>query len=380
MKLDVLIRDGRVIDPMAGTDGKKNIGIKNGRIIELPEFGEPIEAARILEAEGYLVTPGLIDSHVHVFDEGCDLGIPADLVMLPYGVTTVGDGGSCGISNYRSFLTGMSRAKLDYKMLVNVSPAGLSTFQYPEQIIPERWDIDQFRRAFDLDRDKLMGLKLRLSDEVVGNYGMDILERCLNLASALNTRLVVHVTDTSLDQAEVVNRLRKGDIYCHVYQGFGETILDEGGRVKNAIFHAHERGVILDAASGKNNFSFEVARKAMAQGLLPDVICSDVSSMNYLTEYIGIGLPYVMSRFLALGMGLADIVKRVTLSAAEVMGISDRAGSLMPGYPADVAVFKLKKGRFVFTDVHNQRIEGGELLVPMATVKQGQLLYKNIEF
>lgn len=380
MKLDLLIRNGRVIDPATGADEKRDIGIKNGRIVELPESGEPIEAVRILEAEGYLVTPGLIDSHVHVFDEGCDLGIPADLVMLPYGVTAVGEGGSCGISNYRSFLTGMSRAKLDYKMLVNVSPAGLSTFQYPEQIIPDRWDIDQFRRAFDLDRDKLMGLKLRLSDEVVGNCGMDILERCLNLASVLDTRLVVHVTDTSLDQVEVVNRLRKGDIYCHVYQGFGETILDGDGRVKDDIFQAHERGVILDAASGKNNFSFEVARKAMKQGLLPDVICSDVSSMNYLAEYIEIGLPYVMSRFLALGMGLTDVVKRVTLGAAEVMGISDRAGSLKPGYPADVAVFRLKKGRFVFTDVHNQCIEGGEMLVPMATVKQGQLLYKNIEF
>lgn len=380
MKLDLLIKNGRVIDPMAGTDEIKAIGIKNGRIADLSGCQEKIEAVRTLDAGGYIVTPGLIDSHVHVFDKGCDLGIPADLVMLPYGVTAVGEGGSCGISNYRSFLALMSQSELHYKTLVNVSPAGLATFQYPEQIFPERWDLDQWRQAFDLDGKKLMGLKLRISDEVVGSHGMEILEASLKLAELLHTRLVVHVTATSLNQAELVERLRGGDIYCHVYQGFGETILDEGGRVKEAFFKAAERGVIYDAASGKNNFCFDVAERAMAQGLLPDVICSDVSSMNYLAEYIEIGLPYIMSKFLALGMELPEIVRRVTANAAKVMGLSDEIGSLAPGYLADVAVFKCREGRFRFIDAHNQERKGRQMLVPMATVKRGRLIYKNIEF
>ena len=174
--------------------------------------------------------------------------------------------------------------------------------------------------------------------------------------------------------------LRKDDIYCHVYQGFGETILEQNGRVKKAFFQAQSRGVILDAASGKNNFCFNVAKNAMAEGLLPDLICSDVSSMNYLAEYVEIGLPYIMSKFLALGMPLVEIVKRVTENPAKIMGLSDRAGSLQPGYPADAAIFKIKEGDFAFIDAMNQRLGGNKMLVPMATVRGGCLIYKNIEF
>ena len=380
MKLDLLIKNGRVIDTGASIDKKMDLGVKNGRFADITQLDEPLEAERVLEAEGYIVTPGLIDSHVHVFDKGCDLGIPADLVTLPYGVTAVGEGGSCGISNYRSFLAMMACSQLHYKMLLNVSPSGLSTFQYPETILPERWDLEQMYRAFDLDGDKIMGLKLRISDNVAGERGMYILKKSLELAERLNTRLVVHVTDTSLDQAALVELLRKDDIYCHVYQGFGETILEQNVRVKKAFFQAQSRGVILDAASGKNNFCFNVAKNAMAEGLLPDLICSDVSSMNYLAEYVEIGLPYIMSKFLALGMPLVEIVKRVTENPAKIMGLSDRAGSLQPGYPADAAIFKIKEGDFAFIDAMNQRLGGNKMLVPMATVRGGCLIYKNIEF
>lgn len=380
MKLDLLIKNGRVIDPAAGIDERRNIGIKNGRFVDLSQWEEMPEAVRTLEAESYVVTPGLIDSHVHVFDKGCDLGIPADLVMLPYGVTAVGEGGSCGVSNYRSFLSMMADSQLHYKMLVNVSPSGLSTFQYPETILPERWDFDQLHRAFDLDREKLMGLKLRISDEVVGEQGNYILEQSLKLAKALHTRLVVHVTATSLNQAALVKQLRKDDIYCHVYQGMGETILDTDGSVKQAFFEAQSRGVILDAASGKNNFCFKVAKRALAEGLLPDVICSDVSSMNYLAEYIEIGLPYIMSKFLALGMALPQIVKRVTENPAKLMGFSGELGSMQPGYLADAAVFKVKEGDFTFIDADGQKLMGKQMLIPMATVKSGRLIYKNMEF
>lgn len=380
MKLDLLIKNGRVIDPAAGIDERRNIGIKNGRFVDLSQWRELPEAVRTLEAESYVVTPGLIDSHVHVFDKGCDLGIPADLVMLPYGVTAVGEGGSCGVSNYRSFLSMMADSQLHYKMLVNVSPSGLSTFQYPETILPERWDFDQLHRAFDLDREKLMGLKLRISDEVVGEKGNYILEQSLKLAKALHTRLVVHVTATSLNQAALVKQLRKDDIYCHVYQGMGETILDAEGSVKQAFFEAQSRGVILDAASGKNNFCFRVAKRALEEGLLPDVICSDVSSMNYLAEYIEIGLPYIMSKFLALGMELPQIVKRVTENPAKLMGYSGELGSMQPGYLADAAVFKVKEGDFTFIDADSQKLMGKQMLIPMAAVKSGRLIYKNMEF
>lgn len=372
-KLDLLIKDGRVIDTMAGVDEKRNIGVKNGRIVSVKPG---CQAARTVDASGCIVTPGLIDSHVHVFDKGCDLGIPADLVMLPQGVTSIGEGGSCGISNYRVFAEMAGRMRVHARMLVNVSPEGLATFQHQEVIKPECWDMDAFRKAFDLHKRELMGLKLRLSDEVVGKKGIEILEASLKLARELSARLVVHVTATSIPQEEVIGRLRSDDIYCHVYQGYGETILDSGKRVKREVFEAAKRGVILDAASGKNNFSFHVAELAMAQGLFPDVICSDVSSMNYLAEYVGNGLPYIMSKFLALGMELTEVIRRVTENPAKVMKIQDEAGSLAEGRLADIAVFRLREGNYTFIDAHRREIHGTRMLVPEATVSVGDLIWQ----
>lgn len=372
-KLDLVIQEGHVIDTKAGIDEIRDIGIKNGRIVKIDTY---FDSERTVDARGCIVSPGLIDSHVHVFDKGCDLGIPADLVMLPQGITTVGEGGSCGISNYRIFAEMLGQMRVHGKMLINVSPEGLATFQHSEIIRPESWNRDAFKRAFDLYKRKLMGLKLRLSDEVVGKNGLRVLEEALKLAEELQTRLVVHVTATSIPQEEIVKRLRKGDIYCHVYQGYGETILDSKGNVKEEIFDASRRGVILDAASGKNNFSFKVAKRALIQGLLPDVICSDVSSMNYLGEYVGNGLPYIMSKFLALGMNITEILKRTTENPAKVMGIQNELGSLQEGYLADIAVFKIQEGKYTFIDAHREKLEGMQMVLPQATISRGELIWR----
>ena len=154
MKYDICIKNGHVIDTANNVDEIKDIYVKNGRIVE---FQGEFEAVRTIDASGLYVVPGLIDSHVHVFNKGCDLGIPADIVMLPYGVTTVGEGGSCGVSNYRSFIEMMRGSRVRHKMLINVSPEGLITFQHPEIICPEKWDFDSFYKAFDLDKNEIMG-------------------------------------------------------------------------------------------------------------------------------------------------------------------------------------------------------------------------------
>ena len=375
MKYDICIKNGHVIDTANNVDEIKDIYVKNGRIVE---FQGEFEAVRTIDASGLYVVPGLIDSHVHVFNKGCDLGIPADIVMLPYGVTTVGEGGSCGVSNYRSFIEMMRGSRVRHKMLINVSPEGLITFQHPEIICPEKWDFDSFYKAFDLDKNEIMGLKLRLSDEVVGSKGIEILKASLNLAEKLNTRLVVHVTATTIPQEEVLNLLRKDDIYCHVYQGFDETILDKDGKVKKAAYEAQKRGVIMDAASGKNNFSFEVAKKAIEEGFYPDVICSDVSSMNYLAEYVGTGLPYIMSKFLALGMDFKEIIKRVTENPAKVMKMENEAGSLSVGSIADIAIIDIKDTDVNFIDAHRNPLKGNKLIVPVATIQCGDLIYKSM--
>lgn len=372
-KVDVLISHGRVMDPHAGVDAIGPVAVKNGRTVKADAFSQ---APFTLDATGCLVLPGLVDSHAHVFDKGGDLGIPADLCMLPYGVTTVGEGGSSGTANYESCISTLAAGRMHWKMLLNVCPSGLSTFQFPEPLLPNAWDCNRFQRAFDLYGEHLLGLKVRLSDDVVGGRGFEILDSTLDLAKKLGVRVSVHVTAMSLPQSELVARLRPNDIYCHVYQGTGETILDARGKVHKAFFEAQERGVLFDAASGKNNFTFAVARAAIQQGFYPDVICSDVSSMNYLGPYVGNGLPHIMSKFLALGMSLEDIIPRVTSKAAHLMGLQNKVGTLLTGACGDVAVFRLAEGTYRFLDSHNETLEGTQLFVPVATIQAGQLVFQ----
>ena len=371
MQADIIIKNGRVIDPKNHVDRVGDIAIQGKKLIPAqPEM----TAKTVIDAAGCIVTPGLIDSHAHIFERGTDSGINPDLSMLPLGVTTVADAGSAGVSTYRSFLDRLALCRIKTKFYLHISPTGQVTHQYPESIRPDKWNMEKFEEAVDTCGDKLLGFKLRVSRNVVGEDCLYDLEQALNLGERFHKRIVVHVTDPAVSQAKIASLLRPGDIFCHVFHGRGYTIL-ENDKVLKEIWDARERGVIFDCCHGSINFNFAVAEKALACGFLPDVLTSDMNAVTWNRSPL-FNLPVVMSKFLLMGLDIPEIIALVTSNAAKVIGEEGALGTLEKGTCADVAILKAEDKRTRFVDAEGQTREGKRLFRVMASILDGTIVFR----
>jgi predicted amidohydrolase len=342
--------------------------------------GEAVEAKQTIHAEGCLVLPGLIDFHAHLFGGGTETSVDADISLLPMGVTTGVDAGSCGSANFEHFMrTTVTTSRTRIFSFVNICPGGLIATRYSEQLDPKYYDEAALEELFDRYRGQLLGIKVRVSKEIVGNLGIKPLESTLEIARRFDCPVVVHTTDPAVAPEKIAGMLRPGDVYCHVHQGSGETIIDAQGSVRSVLFAAQKSGIIFDASNGKNNFSFKVAQAALAQGFLPDVISSDLSKKNIFTSFV-FSLPFVMMKYLNMGMKLEQVVAACTSVPACLIGMKGQLGTLAPGALADIAIFHPGKKRLTIKDLFGNSLTGDEMLVPQMTVLNGQIVYRQIDF
>jgi predicted amidohydrolase len=263
--------------------------------------------------------------------------------------------------------------------LVNVSATGLLTPRYHENVDPKHYDIGALKSLFAKYPGQLIGLKVRQSRDIVGELGSEPLRATVKMAEEIGCRVVVHVTDPPCPITEIADLLRSGDVFCHVFHGAGNTIIGDHGQVLPGIRAARKRGVIFDAANGKSHFSFAVARAAIGDGFLPDVISSDLTPLTLYTDY-AFGLPYLMSKYLNLGVGLKEVVAACTSTPANLLGMQGTLGTLAPGAMADIAVFKLAQRATRFCDTPGETFVGEQLLVPQMTVLGGQITYRQVDF
>ena len=377
MKADILLKGGVVVDPASFINERKNIAIKDGNIIETHAG---MQAERVIDANGYYIFPGLIDFHAHVYSPGAEFSVRADPSFMPQGVTTVVDAGSAGAVNYDNFLkTSVAFSQTRIYGLLNVSPLGMLTLRWHEEVNPKYYDAELIKTVCEQHKGQIVGLKCRQSKDVVAEFGMEPLKTAINIAEKVGLPVVVHVTDPPVAMDELAEMLRPGDVLCHCYNGTGNTILANDGKVLPGVKQAQSRGVILDAANGKFHFSFKVARQALAEGILPDIISSDLTVMTLYMDYV-FGLPYVMSKYLSLGMDISDIVQRCTVAPAKWLGISEDLGTLANGAKADIAIFKLVERSTPFLDTFGEVFVGDKLLVPQMTMMNGKIVYRNMEF
>jgi predicted amidohydrolase len=375
--VDTLIKGGHVIDTSSGFDNEMDVAILDGKIVDISAEKLP-EPKYVIDAKGCFVFPGLIDFHAHIFRSGSDFSVPIDVVSFPSGVTTICDGGSAGVSNYPAFRTYISTQETRVKSLLNVCHAGLSTLNYHENVDPACWNERKIIEIYERYREELLGLKVRQTKNIVGDLYLSPLKETLKLAKKIGCRTVVHVTDPAAPMSEIVELLGPDDIFCHVYQGAGMTILDKES-VHYSIIEARKRGVIFDAANGMHNFNFEVAERAIAEGFLPDIIASDLSLTSlYKTRVFG--LPYTMSKYMAIGMKLGDVVKTVTSNPAALMKMDGIIGTLMPGAFADVSIFKIKDVRVTYEDAQGNIRYGDQMLVPQMTLRNGAIYFRQYDF
>ena len=376
MKRQLLIKNGTVVDPVTKALTKRDVLLENGIIIDVSEKDDSI--VKEIDASGHFVSPGWVDFHCHIFYGGSGLAINPD-VLVSTGVTSAVDAGTAGCANFRIFNDGIIRASsLDIKCYLNVYGAGQIDDNISEIFNKRFYKVEEIRRLFREFPDTLLGLKIRFSKGIADT--LEDLKDVVNIAKDIETNVCVHTTDPPCDMAEIADTLRKDDVFCHCYHGRGNTILADDGKVKSSMFDAKKRGVIFDSCNGMGNFSIDVCRSALEQNFYPDIISSDLTADKVNFSPYAKSLPFVMSKYLSLGMPLADIINAVTTAPVRLMKMGGKIGLLQSGMQADVTIFKIEERKHVHLDFAQVPYEANKLIVPVMTIKNGFIDFCSADF
>ena len=376
MHFDLLIQGGTVVNP-GGQSGRLDVGIRRNRVAAL-EANIPAEsAARVVDASGQIVTPGLIDLHTHVYHNATFWGIHADPVAARSGVTTWLDVGSAGAFNVLGFREWVAKPSVSRLYgLLNISSIGLTAATL-ELTNLEYCDVDLCVKLIGQNPDLLLGVKVRIDRNTTRGTGLEPLRRAREAADRVQRPLMVHIGGGPPTLNEVLEYMRPGDILTHCFTGHDMRIIDNTGALLEAAARAWNSGIILDIGHGAGSFSFETAEKLIGAGHKPDVISTDIHQMSIHGPLYD--MPTCLSKFLALGMSLEDVINAATVRAAEAMGMGDEIGTLRVGALADVALFNVLEGDFPFYDVHMNQRNGKHLLRNTMTIINGRELLRTVD-
>jgi dihydroorotase len=336
---DLVLAGGTVLDPASATDELLDVAVTGDRIAAI---GADLDAhaRQVVDCTGATVLPGLVEGHTHIFQYVSKVGAPAEEAHLRRGVVAAADAGTAGASTFPAFRKLVVEAN-DMRIVnfLNVSVLGLIDFRFGELLNPDTLVVDDALEVAANNPDVVRGFKIRLSEDVVGGHWESLLKKSVALAEQAKLPLMVHIGETEEPLPVVLDHLRAGDIVAHCYTGKPNGILD-GDTVHPAVTAARERGVLFDSAHGKSNLSFEVARRAIADGFLPDVLSSDTSARNWRGPVFD--LLTSVSKLVALGAPFADCIRRATVVPAALLGLDGEGyGRLEVGGRADVTVVRL---------------------------------------
>jgi dihydroorotase len=377
---DLLIKGGDVLDPSQSLRGKRDIGIRYGVVQALEADIPAARAQRVLDASGKLVTPGLVDLHTHVYPYGSAIGIPADELVAHQCTTTCVSAGDAGANNFAAFrrhIAAQTRTRL--YAFVHIANMGLTPFPVAELYNIDYAQVDACARTVAENADMAIGVKVRMSENVIAKNGIEPLKRAILACEKSGTpaRMMVHIggVETSDLMSQILDLLRPGDILTHAYSGAPNmsgafTNIVQNGKLLPAALAAKQRGVIFDVGHGGGSFDYTVAEIAIPQGCGPDTISSDIHVFSGNTP----GMPYltwVMSKFLGLGFTLEQVVTMATVNPAKIINRLPKMGTLQIGAPGDVSIMELVEGPVSFVDTRNNKREGHAYLKPVQTVTAG---------
>jgi dihydroorotase len=391
VSFDLLLKGGRVLDPANRVDDVRDVAIVRGRIAAVDPDIPADSARRTVDAGGLLVLPGLVDLHAHVYRRFTFISIDADAVGPQTGVTTWIDAGTAGALTFAGLREDVIRqAQVRIYALLNISNIGLAGLNWEAATI-EYCDVDHFLRVWEANGDVIVGAKVRMGTPTVGANGLEPLRRASRAAEEAGIPLMVHIAYAPPPLEEILALLRPGDILTHAFTGVTMRILGDDSRIKAAADQAWEAGVYFDVGHGAGSFSFEVAEAFASTGRWPHAISTDLHRMS-ISGPTGIAtssqgtlipdfehepplefhLPLCMSKFLALGMPLVDVVRAATTAPAAIVGLDGEVGSLGVGRRADVALFALDEGAFTFGDLYGNERTGSHSLRHVATLISGR--------
>ncbi|MEM7068512.1 MAG: amidohydrolase/deacetylase family metallohydrolase [Pseudomonadota bacterium] len=373
-EFDLILKGGRVIDPSQSIDAALDVGFSKGRVAEVGRDLTVGAATEVRDVSGLVVTPGLIDMHTHVYSGGSSISIDAEEFCRKSAVTTAIDTGSAGPGNFAGFRKHVIE-KSDVRILayLHISHAGI--FGFSKRImVGESEDLRLMDPVTCVEvakenRDLIVGIKVRLGKWASGNQGMAPFEYALQVAEEADLPMMVHIDDPPPSYVEVVERLRPRDVLTHCFRPFPNTPVAADGSVRPEVLAARQRGVYFDIGHGMGSFSFKVAKVMLDNGFFPDTISSDIHVL--CIDGPAFDQVTTLSKFLALGMPLNEVIRATTQNAAEILGRAD-LGTLKPGSAGDAAVLKIDDGEFDYFDVDGERLTGSSRITAEGVVLGGK--------
>lgn len=368
----LILRGARVVDPATSLDDIADVAILDG-VIDATGNVSASESDQVLDLSGRIVTPGLIDAHVHVYKDVSPLGVDPDDIGVGMGVTTVVDAGSAGATTLRGLLRHVaSRARTRVLCYLNYGALGNIVGEFAELSEPWMLDAEGVREAVSRNHGVIRGVKVRAIWSVVRELGIEPILQAKGIARELDLPLVVHLgeprdagTDRQPLTRRVLSLLEPGDIVAHWFTARLGGILGDDGNVLPEAVEAYRRGVLADVGHGMNNFSYEVFHRIMDQGLGFHTISSDVTALN--RSAVG-GLVGTMNRFLALGLSLPEVIAKTTVAPAQALRLAEGEGTLLPGSRADLSILKM-----IDRDTSLQDSEGESLTIARGLIAVGSI-------
>lgn len=366
---DLAFAGARVIDPAQDLDAVMDLAVSGGVVSAL---GQEQTALRTVDARDLILAPGFVDLHTHLYQGVSHYGIDADTYCLGRGVTTAVDAGSSGAQTFpglRRFIIDRSETRI--LAFLHVAVQGMITNLLGE-LEDTRWaSPDQAIATAREHPEVIVGVKVRLGYQMVGNDPEPALRLARQAADELGLPLMVHVIDMRQPISWLLQFLLAGDIVTHCFHGNEGGILQPDGRLFPAVVRAHDRGVLFDVGHGIGSFTYRVARAALRQGFPPDSISSDIHAHNIA------GPAYdqatTLSKLLHVGMSLGEIIRATTAAPAAAIRRGATLGSLSPGREADLTAFELRTGSWTLTDGEGVAEVAEQLLVPRYVVRAGNI-------
>jgi len=385
-RYDLLLKGGHVIDPANHIDEVRDVAVFQGKIAAVEKDIPADQAGKVVDVSKLVVTPGLIDIHYHVGHGGAPLnwftpegrvhalplGIPADFA-LQAGVTTIVDAGTAGAETFlQEKEEVIDRSKVRVLAFLNIVGNGMQGGL--EQSVDEM-DPKACAAMISKYRDVIVGVKTAhywtkepWDGEHVPWAAVDRAIECATLANVPVMYDFWPRADRTYEDL-LLKKMRPGDIHTHVFAQQFPIILADG-KLNPALAEARARGVIFDVGHGSGSFWFRNAVPAEKQGFIPDSMSTDLHTGNYNE----VSMTNVMSKFLAMGVPLDDIIRRSTVNpAAEIH--RPELGTLTVGKDADIAVLEFSKGHFSYIDCGVARFDGNAKLEARMTIRSGRILY-----
>ncbi|HEY7555835.1 MAG TPA: amidohydrolase/deacetylase family metallohydrolase [Candidatus Binatia bacterium] len=375
-----LLKGGRLIDPAAGIDGSVDVRVRDGIV---DEIGANLTAGAttVVDVKNLIVTPGLIDVHLHLMKGLGAFGVDPDIFGIGSGVTTVVDAGSAGhslLNVFRNYVTNSAKTRvlnyINLSTLGGVTGPGYSILADPRLI-----DEEKIASAVEANRDIVVGIKIMATGGALGGQGLKPLERARKLGDELRIPLLVHIGESwtrgvePVAVADVLKYLRPGDIVTHMFTAHPGGLLDGNGKLWPQIRDAKDSGILMDVGHGLHNLNFDVARKVLDQGLHPDGVSTDGHRGNRAGPVYD--LPTTMAKLMALGFSLKQVVEMATVNAARLLGRPNKLATMHQGQPADISVLRLEDREWTAIDSQKGSIPATRALVPIYAIR-GDTIYQ----